>query len=122
MSSFIYNRRQALEKEVKDLYLKVSFGASGAPTIVTGYGFASITRTGAGDYKVTLSDRYSSLKFIEGIFLSSSAQDIRLQLKAEAVLSSKTFDFYTLTGASATDPANGQVLFLKVEVKNTSVA
>ncbi len=124
MAVHTYNRRQAIEKEVKDLYLKVSFGASGAPTIVTqsGYGFASISRTSAGLYLVTLDAKYQSLKFVEGIFSWSTAQDIRLQLKEEAVRASNTFSFFTLTGAVATDPSSGNSLLLKVEVKNTSVA
>ncbi len=121
MSVHTYNRRQAIEKEVKDLYLKVSFGASGAPTIVSGYGFVSITRNSAGDYSVVLDQKYYSLKFVEGIFLWSTAQDIRLQLKSEAINASNTFSFFTLTGASATDPSSGNSLLLKVEVKNTSV-
>lgn len=121
MPSFIYNRRQAIEKEIKDLYLKVSFGSSGAPTIVTGYGFASIARNSAGDYTVTLNDKYSSLKFVEAIFSSSSAQDLAVQLKAEDVIGAKTIEFVCLTGATPTDPASGKVMFMKVEVKNTSV-
>lgn len=121
MANRNFNRRQALEKEVKDLYLKVSIGTSGAPTIVSGYGFASIARNGAGDYTVTLSDYYASLKYFEVIHLSSSAQDLNYQMYSESVASDKKIRFLCLTGASATDPASGKVLFIKAEVKNTSV-
>lgn len=124
MANRSFNRRQSLEKECKDLYCKISIGASGAPTLVSGarYGIASISRTSAGLYVLTLQDKYVSLKFFEGIFLSSSAQDIRIQLKEEDVDGAKTITFFTLTGASATDPSSGQVMLLKIEVKNTSVA
>lgn len=122
MADRSFNRRQSLEKEVKDLYVRISFGSTGAPTLVAGssYGASSITRNSAGDYSLIMQDSYSSLKFVEGIFLSSTAQDIRLQLKSEAINASNSINFFTLTGASATDPSSGQVLLLKVEAKNTS--
>ena len=122
MANRSFNRKQSLEKEVKDLYLKVSFGSSGAPTMVGGssYGFASIVRNSAGDYTITLQDKYSALKHVSGRFLSSSAQDLNIQLKSEDVVSAKTIGLMMLTGASATDPASGQVLILNVELKNTS--
>lgn len=120
MANRTFNRRQSLEKEIKDLYLRVSIGSSGAPTIVTGYGIASITRTSAGLYQVTLSDKYNYLRFFEGILQKSTGEDIYIQLKAEDVASAKTIDFFTLTGATATDPSSGSALFLKFELKNTS--
>lgn len=124
MANRSFNRKQSLEKEVKDLYCKISIGATGAPTLVSGskYGFASISRTSAGLYALVLQDKYSSLKSIQGTFLSASAEDIRLQLKSETVSSTKILTFFTLAAAVATDPANGTIIILKVEVKNTNVA
>lgn len=121
MANRSWNRRQALEKEVKDLYLKVAIGATGAPTISSGYGIASIARNGAGDYTITLQDSYASLKYFDVKHLHSSAQDLGYQLHSETVASTKTIRFLCLTGASATDPASGKVLFIKIEVKNTTV-
>lgn len=116
-----FNRKQALEKEIKEIYAQISIGAAGAPTLQNQYGVASVSRTGAGDYRITLQDKYMSLKMVEGVFKSSSAQDIRVQVKAEDVDGAKTVDIYTLTGATPTDPASGQVLLLKFDLKNTSV-
>ena len=120
MANRNFNRKQALEKEVKDLFLKVTFGATGAPTLTKGVGFASIVRSAQGDFKITLDDKYVELKNVEGKFLSSTEEDIRVQIKAEDVASAKTIDIFTLTGATATDPASGTILLLKVEVKNSS--
>jgi hypothetical protein len=117
-----FNRKQALEKEVKDLFAKITFGASGAPTLTTGYGIASIVRDEAGTYTLTLADKYVSFKHASGTFLKSSAEDIRLQLTDEDVSTDKTVEFKTLTGASATDPSSGAGLFLQIVVKNTTVA
>jgi hypothetical protein len=121
LANRVFNKRQSLEREVKDLYAKVAIGGTGAPTLTTGYGLASIVRNGAGDYTVTLSDKYSSLKHFEAIHLSSSAQDLQFQLHSEDVIGAKTIRFLCLTGATPTDPASGKVLLLKIEVKNTSV-
>jgi hypothetical protein len=123
MANRSFNRRQSLEKEVKDLYCKVSIGSSGAPTLVAAnnYGILSIARNSTGDYSLILEDKYSSLKFFEGALLKSSAEDIRIQIKSEDVNVTKAINFFTLTGASPADPSSGSILVLKIEVKNTTV-
>lgn len=122
MASRSFNRKQALEKEVKEIYALITFGASGAPTLTTGFGVTSIARNSQGDYTLVLDSRFSSLKNVSGTFIKTTGEDIRIQLKSETVnASTKAVNFFTLTGASATDPSNGAKLMLKIEVKNTSV-
>lgn len=121
MASRSFNRKQSLEKEVKSLYLTVAIGSSGAPTLSVGHGIASISRTSTGLYRITLSDKYSSLKSFEVIHKATSAQDLNYQLKAEDVASGKTIDFFCLAGATETDPASGSTLHIQVDLKNTSV-
>lgn len=123
MANRTFNDAQSLEKQIKALYIKISIGATGAPTLVTpgSLGAASISRTSAGLYKLTLSDAYPYLMAFEGKLLSATAEDIHFQLKAEAVATTKTIDFFCLTGATATDPANGDVIYLRMDLKNTSV-
>lgn len=121
MASRNFNRKQALEKEVKEIYAKLTFGASGAVTLTEGYGVASVSKAGTGEYLVTFQDAYVSLKFVEGILLKSTGEDIRIQLKEEDVNGAKTLSFYTLTGASATNPSSGAVMYLKFDLKNTDV-
>ncbi len=120
MANRNFQRKQALEKEIKELYLKCTFGASGAVTANSKVGIASIAKSATGDYLITLQDKYVSLKNVSGVFLNSSAQDIRIQLKAEDVDVAKTLSIYTLTGVTPTDPASGSSLLLKIELKNTS--
>jgi hypothetical protein len=121
MASRNFNRKQALEREIKEIYAKLTFGASGAVTLTTGHGVASAAKSDTGDYLITLRDKYVSLKMVEGTFIKSSGEDIRVQVKAEAVATAKTISILTLTGASATNPSSGAVLLLKFELKNTSV-
>ena len=121
MANRTFNRKQSLEREIKELYAKITFGASGAPTLTTGHGIASITKTDTGDYRLTLSDKYNSLKMAEGVLIKSTAEDITFAVKAEAVSTNKTIDFWTLAGATPTSPSSGAVLLIKIEVKNSSV-
>lgn len=121
MANRNFNRRQALEKEVKDLYVRVSVGASGAPTLVSRIGIASIARDSAGTYTLVLQDRYVALKFFQVSFLDDSAQDLRAQiLDDSSATADKYIQFATLTGASATDPQSGQTMLIKIELKNTT--
>ncbi len=122
MANRNFNRKQALEKEIKELYALVTFGSSGAPTLTNGVGVASIVRNANGDYTVTLQDAYVSLKMVEGILLKSTGEDIVVQLSAESVAVNKTVSFFTNTGATPTDPSSGALLYLKFELKNSSVA
>lgn len=115
-----FHRKQALEKEIKDLHASVNIGATGAPTIASAPGVASVVRNGAGDYTVTLQDKFVSLRFFEVMHKSSSAEDLTFQMHSESVASAKTVRFLCLTAGTPTDPANGDVLFLKFELKNTS--
>lgn len=116
-----FNRKQALEKEVKELFVLLTFGSSGAVTMTKGVGIASVSKTSTGLYKITLQDKYVSLKSVSGTFESTSAEDIRVQVKDETVSTTKIINIFTLTGASETSPASGTKLYVKIEVKNTSV-
>lgn len=121
MANRNFNKKQALEKEVKELYAKIAIGASGAPTLSVGYGILSITRKGAGNYRLILEDKYYSLKWFKAIHLAASEEDLNFQIEAEDVAGSTPYiDFFCLTAAVATDPASGDSLLLKVEVKNTT--
>lgn len=121
MANRDFNSRQALEKEVKDLYAKVTVAGSGAPTLVSPIGITSITRNSAGTYTLVLQDQYVALRFFQVTFLDDNAQDLKAQILADnSATSTKSIQFATLTGASATDPQSGQTMLIKIELKNTS--
>lgn len=123
MANRTFNRRQALEREVKDLYAKVTIGASGAPTLVaaSSVGIASIARNSAGNYTLTLQDKYVALKFFQVTFLDDNTQDLKAQVHTDSIASAATIQFLTLTAASATDPQSGQTMLIKLELKNSTV-
>ena len=123
MANRSFNRKQALEREVKELYADIAIGSSGAPTLSRGTGVASISRTSTGLYVLTLSDAYQRLMACQVSILSASAEDIHPQLVSESVASAKTISFRTIKGSDGTvvDPASGDRLLIKIDLKNSSV-
>ncbi len=85
-------------------------------------GISEVKRNDVGDYSVILEDAYHDLRNMKAIRLSSSAADIRFQLHSESVNDSdeKEVRFLCLTGATPTDPADGVVILVKLELKNSS--
>lgn len=123
-SSYFYQNFQAKEPNVTKLFLKCSIGATGAPTLdsTASKGIASIARTAAGDYTVTLDEPYNSFLMFSGIFLESDDMDLQLQLAAEAVstATAPTIQIICTAGAVATDPDDGSTLYAEITLKNTS--
>lgn len=123
MANRNFNRKQALEKEVKEIYAKVAIGASGAPTLnaAQSLGVASISRTSAGLYVLTLQDKYMRLMHASIEVLTPSAEDIKANVSAEAVASAKTITFRATAAGVATDPASGDTLLISLQLKNSSI-
>jgi hypothetical protein len=121
MASRNFNSKQALEREIKDIYVKVAIGASGAPSFVaqSSYGSAAIVRDSAGRYTLTLSDAYNQLRNFKAKLMSATAQDLRMQVRTDAV-KTKSVTFMCLTDAVETDPANGSTIVIKLELKNVA--
>lgn len=122
MANRNFNRFQALEKEVKALYADVAIGATGAPTLTEGLGVASVVRDSAGVYIITLQDKYNRLMQVSAVQLAAAAEELTIQLEAEAVATSKTVTIRCIDAAAAeTDPSNGSRLLIRIDVKNSTV-
>lgn len=124
MANRRFQRLQSLTREVKLLYANVSIGASGAPTLDAdaSVGIESIVRDSAGVYIVTLDDKYNALVGFNVIQEAAVAEDLTFQIESEDVASAKTVQFQCKAAAVETDPSNGSVLRIRIDVKNTSVA
>ena len=119
--------RYSLEKKVTDLFAVVTIGAAGAPTLdtVNSKGIASIVRSSAGLYVVTLSDRYTSM--LEPGVMSMLAAGtpghgscILRATAVNAVVPTVTLAFLDYAGA-AVDPVSTTVLYIGFTLKNSSV-
>lgn len=123
MANRNFNRKQALEKEIKEIYAKVTIAGSGAPTLVANQslGVASISRSSAGLYVLTLQDAYMRLMDAHISIVTPNAEDIKVNLVSESVASSKQVTFRCTAAAVATDPASGDSFLISLQLKNSSV-
>lgn len=125
----------SLERAVVALYLKVSIGSTGAPTLVSSppsrcLGVYSMTRTGAGAYTIkfglnsTTLDTYQRLLYAGFVDLKSTApaeSDMYVVADNSALLTNPNIQiqFVDVAGA-AVDPSSGSVLLIKIELSNTT--
>ena len=114
---------------------KLTTGATGAVTTVSGKGFANgaasgelggIVRDDTGDYTVTLPGR-GGLQAIIPMFpmiTDGSASDVRHVLVTAVSTSARTvaFTFLDADTPAATDPANGSVIDFTFLVRDSSVS
>jgi hypothetical protein len=123
MASRNFHRVQSLAREVKSVYAKVSIGASGAPTlnVNSSVGVASISRDSAGVYIITMDDKYNALLHVDVMMVEATAEDITFQVESEAVATTKVITLQCKAAATETDPSDGSVLLIKIDLKNTSV-
>ena len=123
MANRNFNRLQALEKEVKHIHAKIAIGATGAPTLTaaSSLGVASISRTSAGLYVLTLQDAYMRLVNASILIITPAAEDISVNVSAETVASTKLVTFRCTAAGVATDPASGDTILVSLELKNSSI-
>ena len=93
-------------------------GTDDTPAIVKGMGFSTVVRNSAGDYTITLQDKYSSLKHLKASVIAATAVDLRVQIHTNDI-QNKIVRILTLTGATPTDAADGTTLILQMDVKNS---
>lgn len=122
MANRNFNRKQALDKEIKEIYAKATIAGSGAPTLVAAesLGVASISRTSAGLYVLTLQDKYMKLRHADIAIITPAAEDISVNVSAESVASAKTVTFQCTAAGVAADPASGDSFLISLQLKNST--
>lgn len=125
-NQMFYPGRQSLEPGVVEMFMRVTFGASGAPTLDTANsrGVTSITRTAAGAYDILLSDSYSRFLFMQMLVLAAADPAAPcFQVISEAVSSSTapkiSVQYNAADAATATDPASGEEHRMCIVLKNS---
>lgn len=122
-----YTDDASLTPSIRRLFGKVTFGTTGAPTLDTAKskGIASITRTSAGLFVITLNDRYVRFLNLKGIFLVAAASFPAaplFQVTAETVATTKTItvQFSDADTPAATDPADTEVFYFEISLCDSS--
>ena len=133
MANRMFNRVQALDKEVKFLFLTATIGSGGDPTLneSKSVGIKSISDTAVGEYDITLgvpggaADKYPSLLFVQCFLLDAAAIStgggVSFQIEAETVSSDGVIKLFALDkdGAIA-EIRSGDVLQVMIVVKNSN--
>lgn len=128
---FFNNMFYSLEKAPVVLFAKVAIGATGAPTLsaANSKGVASISRTSAGLYVITLQDAYVRLLNCHAVRTLASGLPAApaFNVVSNTVSSTKTitvqFGGATASGDTtlvATDPSNGSTLDFVIWLSNSS--
>lgn len=119
----MYQFRYSLERDMVELYLKVSFAAAGAPTIINGKGIFSIVRNSAGNYTIRLSNNYNLLLDADKMAISSAAPaSPEFRIASEQVNNVALPQLVAIFSAAgvATDPASGEIAMIRLALRNAS--
>lgn len=120
---YFEQNQYSLVKKLTFLVCKATYVSAGTSwTINEGPGISSITVDGAGDYNIILEDKYAALLFAKVSIQKASAADLVAQIKSETVATTKIIEFKTLAVATPTAPANGDVIYIELALRNSSVA
>jgi hypothetical protein len=125
-----------MELAVKQIFAKVTFGASGAPTLssANSKGVSSISRSSAGRYVITMGcpassqaamvDKYKKFLSAKHTFFTTgnpAAPLMKLHAEALSTAGTITIQFLAVDGTTATDPASGEVVYLEVKLGDSNV-
>lgn len=119
----LFQFRYSYERDLSDIMLKVSIGASGAPTIVNGKGVTSIVRNSAGNYSITLKDMHNVLMSTQTSFNSGASAPAAplVNVQSETVNSTKIVRIQCRDiAAAAADPASGEIMMIHLTVRDAS--
>ena len=122
----MYQFRYSYEAQVVDIYMNVSFGAAGAPTLTTkeNYGVTGITKTGTGAYTIALKSKFNRLMKFDSVFLNATAPAAPgfyvVADNSGAASPNIQVQFVNAAG-TATNPGSGEVGLFQVTLKNSSI-
>lgn len=113
----------AFERELVHIHMKVAVGASGAPTLSRAMGVTSMVRNSAGNYTITLQDKYNLLMNVQAqqIQASGAMAAPLINIVSESVNSAKTIVIQCRDAAgAAADIDNGNTLLLHIILRNAN--
>lgn len=119
----MFQFQYSLERELSHIHMKVAIGASGAPTLSRALGVASMVRNSAGNYTITLQDKWNLLMNVEVMQVQASGAMAAplVNVVSESVASNKTIVIQCRDAAgAAADPDNGNTLLIHIILRNTT--
>ncbi len=124
-NSMGFQFRYSYERDLWQIYAKITIGAAGAPTLTQAKGISSITRVSAGLYDVVLKDNfYMFMKADQSQLFASALAAPNMSIVSEQVSNVTTpkirVQFTAPNFTSATDPDDGSVVLLHICCRNAS--
>lgn len=122
----MYQFRYSYEAQCADIFMNVSFGAAGAPTLNTNknFGVISMVKTGTGAYTITLKSKFNRLLKFDSCFLNATAPAAPgfyvVQDNSGAATPTILVQFVNAAG-TATNPGSGEVGLFQITLKNSSI-
>lgn len=119
--------RFSFEQMTTELFAKVTIGSSGAPTLTIGKGIESVSRTSAGLYVIKLQDTYNKLLDVSQSIISGSSAaaapmfNVVSETVATQATRAVTVQYRAIDNSTATDPASGEVLLIRIACRNSSI-
>lgn len=119
-----------LEARVVELYVNLVVGASGAVTSGSGKGIVSVVKeSAAGQYTVTLEDKYNSLLSVSSMLVATADSDpstvgTTMRLLSEAVGAATptvVLQFATSDDGAKANPASGARILVCLKLKNSTI-
>ena len=115
-----------------ELFARITFGASGAPTLVASQskGVSSVTRNSTGNYTLVLNDKYVSLLMLGYMWDESAngpgtfplAPFVTIEAYSVGATGGGSITFRTgnLAAGAVADPASTEAVFLRITLKNST--
>lgn len=116
--------RFSMEGQAVDIFAKVTFGSTGAPTLNWGSGISGITRSSTGKYVIALTSVFQALIDAGYTFIESSgapaspAMYVTSDASSNATAPAVTIQFNS--AGTATDPGSGEVVLLRLTLRNST--
>lgn len=119
--------RLSLEKQVVDIFADVTFGGTGAPTLVAAgsKGVSSISRSGTGAYTITLSDAYVGLLMVNKMYIKTgatgpAAYGMYVVSQTVSTVATPVINVQFTSATAAADPDSGDEVLLQFTLKNST--
>jgi len=132
---FVSQFRFSYQKDPVDVFARVTFGATGAPTldVLDSFGIYSVTRNSTGNYtfvfgstgsSIQALDTYNYLLMVKHMFINATAPAAPSMYVSDNSVNTPNVASITVQFNSAgtpTDPASGEQVLLDFIMRNSSV-
>jgi hypothetical protein len=98
-------------------YADIAADASVAASVVRG---GVVTKTGTGEYTLTLEDKYVGIESVQLTLQAATAVNLVPQIKATDVVSAKTIVFNLNAAAVPTNPSAACRVYIALRLKNST--